>query len=314
MNILITGGAGFLGTNLVYSLLEDGHSVTILDNLHSGAEANLSYLTQQHQFVFLNHDIRNPITLDQKFDQIYHLACPASPKFYQADPIYTTETCVLGTLNVLKKALHDNGKILFTSTSEVYGDPEVHPQTENYTGSVNCTGIRACYDEGKRCAESLMYDFHRMHGLDIKVARLFNTYGQFMRPDDGRVVSNFICQSLLDKPITVYGDGRQTRSFCHVDDLIVGLKKLMNSSADIFMPINLGNPDEFQLIELIEVIQKITTKNLEVQHLPLPQDDPKMRQPDITAAKKLLDWHPLINLDQGVEKTIRYFDKLLSNS
>jgi UDP-glucuronate decarboxylase len=314
MNILITGGAGFLGTNLSYSLLNEGHSITILDNLHSGVEANLSYLKQQHDFIFINHDIRHPISLDQKFDQIYHLACPASPRFYQADPIYTTETCVLGTLNALNKALSDNGRILFTSTSEIYGDPEVHPQSENYTGSVNCTGIRACYDEGKRCAESLMYDFHRMHGLDIKVARLFNTYGQFMRPDDGRVISNFICQSLLDQPITVYGDGKQTRSFCHVDDLIVGLKKMMNSSNEIFMPINLGNPNEFQLIELVQIIQKITNKNLKVEHLPLPQDDPKMRQPDITAAKNLLDWHPLISLDQGVEKTIMYFDELLSNS
>ena len=314
MNILITGGAGFLGTNLSQSLLDEGHTVTILDNLHSGTEENLSYLKKDHEFVFINHDIRNPIILDQKFDQIYHLACPASPKFYQSDPIYTTETCVIGTLNVLKKALDDNGKILFTSTSEVYGDPEVHPQSESYTGSVNCTGIRACYDEGKRCAESLVYDFHRMYGLDVKVARLFNTYGQFMRPDDGRVVSNFICQSLLGQPITVYGDGTQTRSFCHVDDLIIGLKKLMNSSPTIFMPINLGNPNEFKLIELIEVIQKIITKDLEVQFLPLPKDDPKMRQPDISAARQSLDWHPLISLEHGIESTIEYFDKLLSNS
>ena len=307
MNILITGGAGFVGSNLCDNLIQDQHHIFILDNLHSGRKENLSHCEHLKNFNFIEHDIRNPLTIEEDIDQIYHLACPASPKFYQSDPIYTTETCVLGSLNVLNFALQKNAKVLFTSTSEVYGDPEVHPQPESYKGSVNPTGIRACYDEGKRCAESLFYDFHRMHGLDIKVARLFNTYGPLMRSDDGRVVSNFICQSISEIPLTIYGDGTQTRSFCHIDDLVIGLKKLMNSGSDILYPVNLGNPDEFSLLELVKEIEKISSKKLEVEFQLLPMDDPKIRKPDIQLAKIKLGWEPSIKLSDGLIDTYEYF-------
>ncbi len=307
MNILITGGAGFVGSNLCNNLIQDQHHIFILDNLHSGRKENLSHCEHLKNFNFIEHDIRNPLTIEEDIDQIYHLACPASPKFYQSDPIYTTETCVLGSLNVLNFALQKNAKVLFTSTSEVYGDPEVHPQPESYKGSVNPTGIRACYDEGKRCAESLFYDFHRMHGLDIKVARLFNTYGPLMRSDDGRVVSNFICQSISEIPLTIYGDGTQTRSFCHIDDLVIGLKKLMNSGSDILYPVNLGNPDEFSLLELVKEIEKISSKKLEVEFQLLPMDDPKIRKPDIQLAKIKLGWEPSIKLSDGLIDTYEYF-------
>ena len=307
MNILITGGAGFVGSNLCNNLIQDQHHIFILDNLHSGRKENLSNCEHLKNFNFIEHDIRNPLTIEEDIDQIYHLACPASPKFYQSDPIYTTETCVLGSLNVLNFALQKNAKVLFTSTSEVYGDPEVHPQPESYKGSVNPTGIRACYDEGKRCAESLFYDFHRMHGLDIKVARLFNTYGPLMRSDDGRVVSNFICQSISEIPLTIYGDGTQTRSFCHIDDLVIGLKKLMNSGSDILYPVNLGNPDEFSLLELVKEIEKISSKKLEVEFQLLPMDDPKIRKPDIQLAKIKLGWEPSIKLSDGLIDTYEYF-------
>ena len=307
MNILITGGAGFLGANLSKSLLADGHSVISIDNFHSGRKENFSLFRNSPSFQSISHDIRKPLEISDNIDQIFHLACPASPKFYQSDPIYTTETCVLGTLNVLNFAIKKNAKILFTSTSEVYGDPEVHPQPESYRGSVNSIGIRACYDEGKRCAESIFYDFHRMHGLDIKVARLFNTYGPLMRTDDGRVISNFICQSIKNSPITIYGDGTQTRSFCYVDDLIIGLKRLMNSDSSILNPVNLGNPDEFTLLELVELIEETLNKKLTLNFLPLPLDDPKIRKPDINIAKTMLGWEPSIALKDGLQETYDYF-------
>jgi len=313
MNILITGGAGFLGANLCKSLLADGHSVISIDNFHSGRKENFSLFRNSPSFQSISHDIRKPLEISYNIDQIFHLACPASPKFYQADPIYTTETCVLGTLNVLNFAIKKNAKILFTSTSEVYGDPEVHPQPESYRGSVNSIGIRACYDEGKRCAESIFYDFHRMHGLDIKVARLFNTYGPLMRTDDGRVISNFICQSIKNSPITIYGDGTQTRSFCYVDDLIIGLKRLMKSDSSILNPVNLGNPDEFTLLELVELIEETLNKKLTLNFLPLPLDDPKIRKPDIHIAKTALGWEPLIALKDGLQETYKYFFNELKN-
>ena len=307
MNILVTGGAGFLGSNLCRSLLLDGHNVTSIDNFDSGKKENLKPFKVNSKFTSIEHDIRNPLDISEKFEEIYHLACPASPKFYQKNPIATTETCVIGTINVLKKAVKDKATILFTSTSEVYGDPEVHPQPESYKASVNFTGIRSCYDEGKRCAESLFYDFRRTYGIRIKVARLFNTYGPNMRPDDGRVVSNFICQSIEDKPLTIYGDGTQTRSFCFVDDLILGLRALMSSSDEVYEPINLGNPTEFSLLELVEEISKITNRKLSIEHKPLPLDDPKIRRPDISKAKKELNWSPSINLQEGLKKTYSYF-------
>lgn len=313
MNILITGGAGFLGANLSRSLIEEGHCVISIDNFHSGRKENLNSLKESSSFQSIAHDIRQPIEISDSIDQIYHLACPASPKFYQADPIYTTETCVLGSLNVLNFAMKKKSKVLFTSTSEVYGDPEVHPQPESYRGSVNPIGIRACYDEGKRCAESIFYDFHRMHGIDIKVARLFNTYGPLMRSDDGRVVSNFICQSITGSPITIYGDGTQTRSFCYVDDLIIGLKRLMQSDSSVFNPINLGNPDEFSLLELVGLIEEILNKKLTLNFLPLPLDDPKIRKPDIHIAKTTLEWEPLIALKDGLQETYKYFFNELKN-
>jgi len=313
MNILITGGAGFLGANLCKSLLADGHSVISIDNFHSGRKENFSSFQNSSSFQSISHDIRKPLEISDNIDQIFHLACPASPKFYQSDPIYTTETCVLGTLNVLNFAIKKNAKILFTSTSEVYGDPEVHPQPESYRGSVNSIGIRACYDEGKRCAESIFYDFHRMHGLDIKVARLFNTYGPLMRADDGRVISNFICQSIKNSPITIYGDGTQTRSFCYVDDLIIGLKRLMKSDSSILNPVNLGNPDEFTLLELVELIEETLNKKLTLNFLPLPLDDPKIRKPDIHIAKTALGWEPLIALKDGLQETYKYFFNELKN-
>jgi len=313
MNILITGGAGFLGANLSKSLLADGHNVISIDNFHSGRKENFISFQSSSSFQSISHDIRKPLEISVNIDQIFHLACPASPKFYQADPIYTTETCVLGTINVLNFALKKNAKILFTSTSEVYGDPEVHPQPESYKGSVNPIGIRACYDEGKRCAESIFYDFHRMHGLDIKVARLFNTYGPLMRADDGRVISNFICQSIMNSPITIYGDGTQTRSFCYVDDLIVGLKRLMQSDSSILNPVNLGNPNEFTLLELAELLEETLNKKLTINFLPLPLDDPKIRKPDIQIAKTELGWEPLIALKEGLQKTYKYFFNELKN-
>ncbi len=307
MKILITGGAGFLGSNLCKSLVKDGHDIISVDNFHSGRESNFENIKGLTNFKSINHDIRHPIKILEAIDQIYHLACPASPKFYQSDPIYTTETCVLGSLNILNLALEKKAKILFTSTSEIYGDPEVHPQPESYKGSVNPIGIRACYDEGKRCAESIFYDYHRMHALDIKVARLFNTYGPLMRSDDGRVVSNFICQSIAGSPITIYGDGTQTRSFCYVDDLIIGLKKLMESSSNILYPVNLGNPDEFTLLELVEEIEIILNTKLTLNFLPLPLDDPKIRKPDIQIAQTELDWKPSIALREGLKQTHEYF-------
>ena len=313
MNILITGGAGFLGANLSKSLLADGHSIISIDNFHSGRKENFSSFQNSSSFQSISHDIRKPLEISDNIDQIFHLACPASPKFYQSDPIYTTETCVLGTLNVLNFAIKKNAKVLFTSTSEVYGDPEVHPQPESYRGSVNSIGIRACYDEGKRCAESIFYDFHRMHGLDIKVARLFNTYGPLMRADDGRVISNIICQSIKNSPITIYGDGTQTRSFCYVDDLIIGLKRLMKSDSSILNPVNLGNPDEFTLLELVELIEETLNKKLTLNFLPLPLDDPKIRKPDIHIAKTALGWEPLIALKDGLQETYKYFFNELKN-
>ena len=311
MNILITGGAGFLGANLARSLIEDGHSVTSMDNFHSGRKENLISCEDSSSFQSITHDIRKPLDMSDNIDQIYHLACPASPKFYQADPIYTTETCVVGTLNVLNFALKKNAKILFTSTSEVYGDPEVHPQPESYWGKVNPNGIRSCYDESKRSAETLFFDYERQHGINIKVARIFNTYGPNMHPNDGRVVSNFIIQALTNKPITVYGDGTQTRSFCYVDDLIEAFIKLMDSPDNFSGPVNTGNPEEFSILELAKKVIKMTGSKSIIDLQPLPQDDPTQRQPDITLAKEKLNWRPQINLEIGLQKTIEYFKKII---
>lgn len=306
--ILITGGAGFLGTNLCQRLLEADHKVICLDNFQTGREQNLAHLISNPDFEIIKHDIINPIEL--KVDGIYNLACAASPPHYQADPIHTTKTCVFGVINMLGLAKKNNVPIMHASTSEVYGDPDVHPQTEDYHGNVNPDGPRACYDEGKRCAESLCFDYQRVHNVDIKIARIFNTYGPHMDPDDGRVVSNFIVQALAGKPLTIYGDGSQTRSFCYVDNMITGFVKLMNSG-DFHGPVNLGNPDEFTIKELAEkTLTMIDTQSV-IEYLPLPTDDPKKRRPDITLAKTRIDWEPDIKLEQGLLPTIEYFSSQL---
>ena len=290
--ILVTGGAGFLGGNLCHKLIELGYHVTALDNLSTGRIENILDLKQNKNFKFIKHDIINPINLE--VDWIFNLACPASPPAYQADPIQTIKTNFIGTLNMLELARKNNARILQASTSEVYGDPEEHPQKESYVGHVNPIGIRSCYDEGKRAAESLMFDYHRMYNLDIKVIRIFNTYGPGMDPQDGRVVSNFIIQALKNESITIYGDGKQTRSFCYVDDLINGIIKMMESNSGIIGPINLGNQNEFTLLELSDLVLKLTGSKSNSIFKPLPQDDPKKRKPDITLAKNLLNWEPKI--------------------
>ncbi|MBV5257764.1 SDR family oxidoreductase [Synechococcus moorigangaii CMS01] len=303
MRILVTGGAGFIGSHLVDRLMTEGHEVICLDNFYTGRKHNLLKWIGNPYFEMVRHDITEPIRLE--VDQVYHLACPASPIHYQFNAIKTVKTNVIGTLNMLGLAKRVKARILLASTSEVYGDPEVHPQPETYHGNVNPNGIRACYDEGKRMAETLAFDYHRANGVDIRVARIFNTYGPNMLPNDGRVVSNFIIQALQGKPLTVYGDGSQTRSFCYVSDLVEGLMRLMNQ--DFIGPVNLGNPDEYTILELAQTIQNMVNPDVPVAFEPLPQDDPRQRQPDITRAKTYLNWQPTVPLQQGLEKTIAYF-------
>ncbi len=307
--ILITGGAGFLGSHLCEKLLSLGHEVICSDNFHTGAKENISHLQGDH-FQVLHHDICHPLYLD--VDEIYNLACPASPLHYQADPIKTMKTSVFGALHVLGLAKRLNAKVLQASTSEVYGDPTVHPQNELYWGNVNAIGPRSCYDEGKRCAESLFFDYQRKHGVRIKVVRIFNTYGPRMHIQDGRVVSNLIVQALQGKPLTIYGDGRQTRAFCYVDDLIEGIYRMMEAPETLAGPINLGNPHEFTILELAEKILALTNSSSSIVFETLPQDDPKQRKPDISSAEKHLGWKPEVSLNEGLKKTIAYFDSLLS--
>ncbi|MBS0624978.1 MAG: SDR family oxidoreductase [Verrucomicrobia bacterium] len=307
--VLITGGAGFLGSHLCERLLTTENCyVYCVDNFFTGSRENVQHLLENPKFAVMQHDICQP--LDLEVDEIYNLACPASPPHYQYDPIQTTKTSVLGALNLLELAQRKKCKILQASTSEVYGDPLVHPQKETYWGHVNPIGIRSCYDEGKRCAESLFFDYSRSHKIPIRVARIFNTYGPRMHPNDGRVVSNFIVQALKNEPITIYGDGTQTRSFCYVDDLIDGIVKLMNSSVP--GPINLGNPIEFQVFELAHEVLQLTGSRSPIVYKPLPSDDPKQRRPDITAAQTSLEWTPKIPLWKGLQATIAYFEKILS--
>jgi UDP-glucuronate decarboxylase len=302
---MVTGGAGFLGSHLCDRLLEQGHEVLCVDNLFTGSKQNVAHLRDNPHFEFLRHDITFPLFVE--VDEIYNLACPASPIHYQYDPVQTTKTSVHGAINMLGLAKRLGCRILQASTSEVYGDPSVHPQTEAYWGNVNPIGPRSCYDEGKRCAETLFFDYHRQHGLPIKVARIFNTYGPRMHPADGRVVSNFIMQALRGEPITIYGDGAQTRSFCYVDDLIDGLIALMNSATEITGPINLGNPAEFTMVELAREVLEITRSKSELVHAELPADDPRQRRPDITQARTLLGWEARTPLDEGLRSTVGYF-------
>ncbi len=307
--ILVTGGAGFLGTHLCRLLLDQGHEVLCADNFSTGTRRNIENFLANRRFELLRHNVTFPLFAE--VDEIYNLACPASPVHYQWDPVQTTKTSVSGAINMLGLAKRLKVRILQASTSEVYGDPAVHPQTEDYWGNVNPIGSRSCYDEGKRCAETLFFDYRRQHGLSIKVARIFNTYGPNMRPDDGRVVSNFICQALLGNDITIFGEGLQTRSFCYVTDLIDGLDRLMNSPEGIAGPINIGNPREFTILELAEKILAITGSKSKIVMRPLPEDDPSQRQPDIALAEKLLGWHPAIELTEGLQLTIAYFETLL---
>jgi UDP-glucuronate decarboxylase len=303
--VLVTGGAGFLGSHLIGKLLERGDEVLCADNLFTGTRDNLIAYRDHPHFEFMRHDITWPLYVE--VDQIYNLACPASPIHYQHDPVQTTKTSVLGAINMLGLAKRVGARIFQASTSEVYGDPHIHPQPESYWGNVNPIGPRSCYDEGKRCAETLFFDYHRQHGLEIKVARIFNTYGPHMHPADGRVVSNFIMQALKNEPITIYGDGSQTRSFCFVEDLIAGFIKLMDSPADVTGPVNIGNPAEFTILELAEMAIRQTGSSSEIIRLPLPADDPKQRQPDISIAREKLGWEPTIPLEQGLARTIEYF-------
>ena len=307
--VMVTGGAGFLGSHLCDRLLDAGHDVLCVDNLFTGTKDNIGHLHSNPSFEFMRHDVTFPLFVE--VDEIYNLACPASPIHYQHDPVQTTKTSVHGAINMLGLAKRLGCKILQASTSEVYGDPSVHPQSEEYWGHVNPIGIRSCYDEGKRCAETLFFDYHRQNGVPIKVARIFNTYGPRMHPADGRVVSNFIIQALKGEPITIYGDGSQTRSFCYVDDLIRGLMALMETGPETTGPINIGNPNEFTVRELAEKVIALIGSSSQIVQEPLPQDDPKQRQPDITKAKEVLDWQPSIELEQGLVKTIDYFRRFL---
>jgi UDP-glucuronate decarboxylase len=309
IHVLVTGGAGFLGSHLCERLLKDGCDVLCVDNFYTGTKRNIVHLLENPYFELLRHDIT--FSLYVEVDEIYNLACPAAPIHYQNDPVQTTKVNVHGSINMLGLAKRLKAKILQASTSEVYGDPTVHPQPETYLGSVNPIGPRACYDEGKRCAETLFFDYHRQHGIKIKVARIFNTYGPRMHPNDGRVVSNFILQALRGKPITVFGDGSQTRSFCYVEDMIDGLIRLMNSSDGFTGPVNLGNPEEITILGLAEKIIKITHSRSEIVFKPLPADDPRQRNPDITLAKEKLKWSPKMPLEEGLAKTVAYFDDLL---
>jgi UDP-glucuronate decarboxylase len=307
--VLVTGGAGFLGSHLCERLLENGCDVICLDNFFTGSKANIRKMMGHPNFELLRHDITFPLYVE--VDEIYNLACPASPIHYQFDPVQTTKTSVHGAINALGLAKRLKAKVLQASTSEVYGDPQIHPQPESYWGHVNPVGIRSCYDEGKRCAETLFFDYHRQHKLKIKVARIFNTYGPHMHPYDGRVVSSFIVQALQDQPITVFGDGSQTRSFCYVDDLVEALVRLMNSPDDMTGPVNFGNPDEFSILELAEITIRLTNSRSEIIFNPLPQDDPLQRQPDISLAKKRLDWEPVVKLEDGLKQTIAYFKSVI---
>jgi UDP-glucuronate decarboxylase len=308
MRILVTGGAGFIGSHLIDRLMEQGHEVICLDNFYTGARRNIVKWLGNPYFELIRHDITEPIRLE--VDQIYHLACPASPIHYQYNPVKTIKTNVLGTMYMLGLAKRVKARFLLASTSEVYGDPDVHPQTEEYRGNVNCIGPRSCYDEGKRVAETLAFEYYREHKVDIRVARIFNTYGPRMLENDGRVVSNFVVQALRGEPLTVYGQGSQTRSFCYVSDLVEGLMRLMNG--DFIGPVNLGNPDEYTILELAQVIQGMINPEAELVYKPLPEDDPKQRQPDITRAKTYLDWSPTIPLSQGLKMTIEDFRSRLS--
>jgi UDP-glucuronate decarboxylase len=310
--ILVTGGAGFLGSHLCERLLDSGHEVICVDNCYTGTKSNIARALENPAFEFIRHDVTFPLFLE--VDEIYNLACPASPVHYQHDPVQTTKTSVHGAINMLGLAKRLKCKILQASTSEVYGDPVVHPQREDYWGNVNPIGPRSCYDEGKRCAETLFFDYHRQHRLRIKVARIFNTYGPRMHPNDGRVVSNFIVQALRNEPISVFGDGMQTRSFCYVDDLIEGLEALMNTGDGVTGPTNLGNPVEFTILSLAEMVIKMTGSKSSIVRYPLPQDDPRQRKPDISLAKSTLGWEPKSSLDQGLARTIAYFDSLLGRA
>ncbi len=308
--ILVTGGAGFLGSHLCERLVEEGNDVLCVDNLYTGSKRNIVHLIGNPYFELQRHDITFPLYVE--VDEVYNLACPASPIHYQNDPVQTTKVNVHGSINMLGLAKRVNAKILQASTSEVYGDPTEHPQKETYRGNVNCIGPRSCYDEGKRCAETLFFDYHRQHRLRIKVARIFNTYGPRMHPNDGRVVSNFILQALQGEPITIYGDGTQTRSFCYVDNLIEGFIRLMNTPDDFTGPVNLGNPGEFTILELATKVIELTGSKSNLIHKPLPIDDPRQRRPDITLARETLGWQPTIPLQEGLIKTIAYFENLLS--
>ena len=310
--VAVTGGAGFLGSHLCEKLLDQGHEVLCIDNFFTGTKRNILHLLENPLFEIIRHDVTFPLYLE--VDEIYNLACPASPIHYQFDPVQTTKTSVHGAINVLGLAKRIKAKIFQASTSEVYGDPQVHPQPESYWGHVNPNGVRACYDEGKRCAETLFFDYHRQHNLKIKIARIFNTYGPRMNPNDGRVVSNFIVQGLKGEPITVYGDGSQSRSFCYVDDLIEGFIKFMETNDDFTGPVNLGNPGEFTILELAQKVIELTGSNSEIVFNKLPLDDPQQRQPDIGLARKKLGWEPTIKLEEGLKPTIEYFSGLLGVS
>lgn len=307
--VLITGGAGFLGSHLCDELLKDGDEVICLDNFFTGNKINLKHNILNPNFELIRHDVNVPMNIE--VDQIYNLACPASPVHYQYDPIQTTKTSVIGAMNVLDLGKRIKARVFQASTSEVYGDPAMHPQSESYWGNVNTVGPRSCYDEGKRCAETLFFDYHRQYNVDIKVVRIFNTYGPRMHPKDGRVVSNFIVQAIRGEDITIYGNGQQTRSFCYVDDLINGFKKMMNSDRGITGPVNLGNPSEFTMLELAEKILTIVGSKSKLKFLQLPEDDPRQRQPDITLAKKKLNWAPTIGLEDGLKETVKYFNGIL---
>lgn len=311
MRVLVTGGAGFLGSHLCDRLLTAGHEVLCVDNFFTGSRKNIAHLLTNSNFELMRHDVTFPLYVE--VDQIFNLACPASPIHYQHDPVQTTKTSVIGAINMLGLAKRLKIRILQASTSEVYGDPDIHPQLEKYWGRVNPIGIRSCYDEGKRCAETLFFDYFRQHNLDIKVMRIFNTFGPRMHPNDGRVVSNFIVQALRGRDITIYGDGHQTRSFCYVDDLIDGMLRLMNTEKGFTGPVNIGNPGEFTMLELAKTILQLIGSKSRLIYQPLPSDDPRQRKPDITLAREMLDWEPKISLEEGLKKTISYFQSALSD-
>ena len=311
--ILITGGAGFLGSNLSERLLNEGNKIYCLDNFYTGFKRNIEHLLDHPDFELIEHDVIEPLDkLNLDVDQIYNLACPASPPHYQEDPVFTTRTAIFGVINCLELARKTGARVFQASTSEVYGDPLVHPQPEEYWGSVNPIGIRSCYDEGKRVGETLMFDYHRQHGVDIRIVRIFNTYGPRMNPEDGRVVSNFIVQALRGEDITIYGDGKQTRSFCYVDDLVDGMIRLMDSGDDVTGPINIGNPNEFTILELATLVKSMVDSDSQIILQDLPSDDPKQRKPNIDLAQSVLGWQPTIELEDGLRKTINYFKTIVS--